>query len=456
MTRRPIIGLLALALLAAACSSDESSSDTTAVAAPASTAASPTDPPATASDATDATVIEPSSTDSSATDAAATNPPSTDTTATDVPSTDAPSTETARGIVEALASDDLGGRDNGSPGSLAAQSLLVEVLSHFAEPIYPDASGDDGFRQPFDRGTNLLAVIPGGDLADEYVMIGAHYDHLGSNCPSSDPDDSICNGAIDNATGVAAAIEVARAIAADGVPRRSVVIGLWDAEEDGLLGSAAYIADPAVPIANTVAYINFDMQGATLTPALANVSVVVGAETGGPGLVDAVQRAIAGSTLDISMLSLLFGQGRSDHANFVAAGVPSAFFTDATGGCYHTAQDDVDVVSFEKLDRQIMLSTSLARDLVATDTPPVLDPTVPISTYADAVAMLEIGTTGAADFGTFNAAGQAAAEKFLPQVQALVDGGPAAFDDASVGTLLNASAAFVEALTSGGCPDPTD
>ena len=65
-------------------------------------------------------------------------------------------------------------------------------------------------------------------------------------------DDQICNGATDNATGTAVALAVGQAIAASATPpRRSVIVALWDAEEDGLLGSAAYVANPLVPLAQT-------------------------------------------------------------------------------------------------------------------------------------------------------------------------------------------------------------
>ncbi len=149
----------------------------------------------------------------------------------------------------------------------------------------PGATGPDAFRQTFDAGTNLVGVIPGSDLADQYVIVGAHYDHLGSDCKGSGPADNICNGATDNASGVAAALAVARSIAGDEqAPRRSVVIALWDAEEDGLLGSAAYLANPLVPLAQTVAYVNFDIQATNISPSLRNVTVLVGAETGGPNL----------------------------------------------------------------------------------------------------------------------------------------------------------------------------
>ena len=99
-------------------------------------------------------------------------------------------------------------------------------------------------------------------------MIGGHYDHIGRNCDSDeDPTDTICNGAADNAAGVAEALTLGQTIAAAGVPRRSVIIAIWDREEDGLLGAEFYANNPIVPLADTKAYINFDIQ--------ANVAVAV-------------------------------------------------------------------------------------------------------------------------------------------------------------------------------------
>jgi hypothetical protein len=354
-------------------------------------------------------------------------------------------------LVEALAADELQGRDNGTAGSLAAQQILIGQLAQFAQPVFPGIAGDDGFRQTFSSGTNLLGVIPGGDLAGEWVVLGAHYDHLGTSCRVADPADQICNGATDNATGVAVAVGAARAIAAAGTPRRSVLIALWDAEEDGLVGSAAYLAAPPVPPAATIAYINFDNQGSNLLPSIADFTVMVGAESGGPALVDAAAAATAASTLTTIDLSVVFGQGRSDHANFVAAGVPSVFFTDATGPCYHTPYDDIDVVDFAKLDQQTATATALATELVATDTPPALDPNAPLTTYDDAVTMLTVTSTSRPDFHRFGPAGQAASEQYVTDLQAIVDAGPEAFGDAAIGTLLAGAAAYVDALTQGEC-----
>ncbi len=422
-TSSRISGALVLLLALAACSDDTSSSDTTQ---PATTVVAetvtPTEPPAT----------EPVTT------VAATTTTVAATTELD-----------AAALTAALAADDMEGRDNGQPGSELAQALLIGQVSQFAQPAFPDQVGDAGYLQAFRQGANILAIIPGGDLAGEWVVIGGHYDHLGSDCSGADPADTICNGATDNAAGAAVAVSVARAVAAAGTPRRSVLLALWDAEEDGLLGSASWLKAPTVPVEQISAYINFDIQGADLLPSLANFTVAVGAETGGAALVDATTRAIGQSTLETVQLSLLFGQGRSDHANFASAGVPSVFFTDATGPCYHTSGDDIDVVDLAKLDQQVAAASALALDLTATDTPPVFDGAAPASTYADAQSMLALVQLAEPDFGLL--ADPAAAAAYLADMQAIVAAGPDAFDDAAIGTMLGGAVSFVSALNSGVC-----
>jgi hypothetical protein len=369
--------------------------------------------------------------------------------ATDTPPAAAAQGDDVATIVATLADDELQGRDNDTPASDAAQAYLVEQLAGFAQPLdeFPD------FRQPFPQGVNLLAVVPGTDLADEHVIVGAHYDHLAiGDCRNVTSADDICNGATDNATGVAAAIEAVRAIAAaPEPPRRSILLALWDREEDGLLGSAAYVADPAIPLDQAIAYVNFDIQGANLSPSLTEVTVMIGAETGGPNLVASALAATESSTLQTAAFSLLFGQGRSDHASFVPAGVPSVFFTDANGPCYHTVGDDLSVVDFDKLTQQIATATALLADLVATDTGPVIDPAAPPASFADAESMLAIVTLGQPDVARYSNADRAFLERFLADLTAIVDAGPDAFDEAAVGTLLSGSLTLVELLASGAC-----
>src|SRR5262245_46725308 len=89
-----------------------------------------------------------------------------------------------RTVVHKLASDRLQGRDNNTQGSLDAQTWLIRKLRRLGSGLNTAASGDDAFKQPFVQGsqigTNLVALIPGRDLASEYVIVGAHYDHLDS------------------------------------------------------------------------------------------------------------------------------------------------------------------------------------------------------------------------------------------------------------------------------------
>lgn len=103
---------------------------------------------------------------------------------------------------------------------------------------------------------NVVGILPGRTRPDEYIIYTAHWDHLG-RCAPIDGDD-ICNGALDNATGTAALVEIARQFQADGGPERSVVFIALTAEEQGLLGALYYQQNPIFPARQTVAAINMD------------------------------------------------------------------------------------------------------------------------------------------------------------------------------------------------------
>ena len=117
---------------------------------------------------------------------------------------------------------------------------------------------------------NVIGVIPGSERPNEAVLYGAHWDHLG-RCTPVDGDD-ICNGALDNASGVSGLIELARRFSAEGAPRRSVIFIAYTAEEQGLLGSAFYAQHPAFPANKTVMAVNMD--GASLNGPTRDVTVV--------------------------------------------------------------------------------------------------------------------------------------------------------------------------------------
>jgi hypothetical protein len=355
-------------------------------------------------------------------------------------------------IVFRLASDETEGRQNGTPGSALARSFLIDQLRPISNGLNTSASGDAAYTQSLPGGTNVVSVIPGTDLANEYVVVGAHYDHLGSFCAYKTPGDRICNGATDNAAGVAAVLGIGRAIAArSNRPRRSVVLALWDREEDGLIGSRHYVQNPLVPLASTAAYVNFDIQGANLLPSLRNTTFAVAAETGGSRLQSIVRSAIDRQPLDTPMLSSIFGQFRSDYASFLGVRVPSVFFTDATGPCYHTSDDEIEIVDFEKLNKQIGTALAVTRDLANTNTPPAFVSGAPLATYDDLVAFAEVVERGSVDIGRFSAADQATIQSVRDNVRRLVAEGRAAFGSDDVFAMLGYAASMVNLLTHGEC-----
>ncbi|HWL46058.1 MAG TPA: M20/M25/M40 family metallo-hydrolase [Ilumatobacter sp.] len=427
---RNVSALVVTALvMAGACSGDGEASPTTS--------AAPTTPSAPVTTATPTTIP---TTTATPTTAVVTTVPDT------VPE---PAADDAGTIVAVLASDEMEGRDDGTPGSRAAQLYLAEQLATFAEPAFPGQAGLDGFVQP-GPSANVVGIVRGAELPNEYVVLGAHYDGLGDHCRVLDPADSICNGATDNATGVAAALTVARQLAEHGAPRRSVVVALWDREEDGLRGSADFLAAEVVPPEAIVAYLNWDIQGSNLLPSLTRTSFVIGAETGGTALADATRRATDASSLQYVVFSLVFGQGRSDHANFVAAGVPSVFFTDVTNGCYHTTGDDLSIVDFGRLDAQVDVGLALAADLVDTaQVPQIAD--APFVTFADAEQMLALTSAAVTDADLLTSLEPGVIDGYLAELETIVGAGEEAFDEAATGVLLGGAAMLVEALASTAC-----
>lgn len=179
------------------------------------------------------------------------------------------------------------------------------------------------FGQTADRieSRNILARIPGALHPEETVLYGAHWDAYGRATPVG--DDDIYNGAVDNATGVAGLIELARLFKAGTPPERSVVFAAWTAEEAGLLGAEYYAANPVWPLETTVANINMDsfLPGTEVSPQI----VVMGA---GKSQTDAwlERRATEqGRTLIPDPAPQAGGFYRSDHFPLAKKGVPALF-----------------------------------------------------------------------------------------------------------------------------------
>ena len=332
--------------------------------------------------------------------------------------------------VGTLASDAYAGRDHGTAGGVKARNWIVDQLAPITAGANTKAAGRARYVQPFSNGlANVVAVIRGTELPGEYVVVGAHYDHLGTRCRTADPTDHICNGATDNAAGVAATLQVARQLAKD-PPRRSVVVALWDGEEERFLGSTYYVQHPLVPLAKTVAYVNADILGANLVPTLRTTTFAVGAETGGARLSGMVDHLDESSKLDIVSLPTIFGKGFSDQGPFVDAKVPSVFFGDSSGGCYHTAQDETSVVDYPKLEQQARTESALVRNLANTHTVPHFSPGTPLATFDDVLAYRTgVSERSWPDRTLFSTADQATMKENRDLVNKIVAAGRAAFDD---------------------------
>jgi len=171
---------------------------------------------------------------------------------------------------------------------------------------------------------NVVAILPGRDpkLRDEYVVFSAHWDHLGIGAPDK-TGDTIYNGALDNATGVASVLEIARVLSSLPVaerPRRSILFLIPTAEEQGLIGAEFYSRHPLVPIDKTAADINLDSMN-ILGPT--HDFVPLGAER---STLKAVVEAIAkerGLRISPDPRPEQGSFFRSDHFPFAKVGVPS-------------------------------------------------------------------------------------------------------------------------------------
>src|SRR5690606_25951023 len=126
-------------------------------------------------------------------------------------------------------------------------------------PVPLGIAASTGFDNAFRRfeSKNVIAILPGSERPDEYVLHTAHWDHLGRCTPNAAGDD-ICNGAIDNATGTAALVALGEAHAKAGPTARTQVFLAVTAEESGLLGSEYYGANPVFPLSQTVGGLNID------------------------------------------------------------------------------------------------------------------------------------------------------------------------------------------------------
>ena len=277
-------------------------------------------------------------------------------------STAAPRTADARALrsdIAYLASDQLAGRRTGTAGNdsaaayiarrfaaLGLTSLEPQYLQHFiARPVPMHGTAAESLPTE-----NVVALLPGRDpaLRGQYVVVGAHFDHLGRSTEGAlDPDakNVVRKGADDNASGSAAVLELARLFAAS-PSRRSLVFAAFSGEELGLLGSEYYVEHSPLSLDSAVAMVNFDMVGRLRDDKLIVYGVATAREL--PALLDSANAA-SGEALPwhtpLRLTALGDGFGPSDHSSFYARNIPVLhFFTDLHDD-YHRASDVVSKIN---------------------------------------------------------------------------------------------------------------
>lgn len=278
----------------------------------------------------------------------------------------------AEATINFLASDELQGREAGFHGSRVTSEYIVSLLQWMG--VSPLA---DSYFQPFDayrkerqkKGRlevhpdsiaklkqevhqklsmrNVLGMIPGKNTK-EYVIVGAHFDHLGID-PVLDGD-QIYNGADDNASGVSAVLQIARAFLASGQqPERNVIFAFWDGEEKGLLGSK-YFVQTCLFLSQIKGYLNFDMIGRNNKPQQPK-QVVYFYTAAHPVFGDWLKEDIRkyGLQLEPDYRAWKNPIGGSDNGSFAKVGIPIIWYHTDGHPDYHQPSDHADRLNWDKV-----------------------------------------------------------------------------------------------------------
>jgi hypothetical protein len=276
--------------------------------------------------------------------------------------------------VHTLASDSLLGRGFGTPqGSSAAAYIAIQMEEAGLEPLNGSYFHFFNHRQGILNipGTNVVGIIPGSDpeLREEYIVLGAHFDHLGWKI--AEGDTVVYNGADDNASGTAAILEIGRHLAASRESLgRSIVIAAFDGEESGLIGSTWFVENSLVPPHQIKLMFSLDMVGMyeknggldmVGVKLLTNYEEIVGELAGQYGIT-------------ITKANKSIGQ-RTDTAPFGNIGIPAIHAYTGLESPYHKPEDTPSKLDYEgmaKVTDYVSAATlQLSRQEVISELPPL-------------------------------------------------------------------------------------
>jgi hypothetical protein len=218
---------------------------------------------------------------------------------------------------------------------------------------------------------NVIAYLPAtAEVANAdkpWIALGAHYDHLGRGQVGNSLADKhehqhVHFGADDNASGVAAVLAIAERLAAQ-PRRRHVLLAFWSGEEIGLLGSAAFVRDPPVPIASLAAYLNFDMVGRMQGNRL--IVQATGTSPAWPGILSDANKA---SAFELALQTSPYQP--TDVASFDQANIPTLNFFTGAHGDYHRPSDTADKINYPDLERLAVFAADITARLGGLDKGP--------------------------------------------------------------------------------------
>ena len=223
------------------------------------------------------------------------------------------------------------------------ENKIKQSQKPFFKPTDLTVKGEASVLPKITMTQNIVGMVPGTDpkLAEEFIVVGAHYDHLGYGGVGSGsrmPDTvAIHYGADDNASGVAAVIELAEKFSHEKNNRRPIIFVAFTAEEFGLIGSKAFVSEPPFSLKKADVMFNFDMVG-RLDSAKDLTIGGVGTALESQAMIDSLVR---GFNVKISKE----GYGPSDHASFYGENIPVIYFTTGVHDQYHTPKDTYDRIN---------------------------------------------------------------------------------------------------------------
>ncbi len=263
----------------------------------------------------------------------------------------------------------------GSWFQAAGKSLadIQQQINHLGKPAsfaFPDTlqlSVKVDIEATHARVNNVLAYLPGKTA--EYIIIGAHYDHLGrgdSNSLAPSQIGQIHPGADDNASGTAGVLELARLFAPmKGKLDRGILFASFSGEELGLLGSSEWVKEPTLPLDKCVAMLNMDMIGR-----IKDNKVYIGGVGTGSTFKSILEQAQKGSKSNFKIEYSAGGYSASDHTSFVADKIPVLFFFSGLHSDYHKPSDTWDKINAPSAAQLLDMISDVTLQLASAPEPP--------------------------------------------------------------------------------------